>query len=224
MKRPLLPFALTVMLVCTYSGLLAQVGINTTGTPVLGNLNVHEPLNHTAAIYLTPQSATSGDSSMVFFAEDNDATYGMYWLYAGSGGDEMELWGYSNGSHLGPWFKVARGTGNVAIGDTYATGYKLSVSGKVICTEIRVNQVSTWPDYVFKKDYYLMPVEHLEEFVQANGHLPNVPPASQIEKSGMDVGEMQSLMMEKIEELSLYIIQQQKEIKELKAQLSELKQ
>lgn len=114
-------------------------------------------------------------------------------------------------------------TGNVAIGNTIATGYKLSVEGKIICTEMRVNLVADWPDYVLRKDYELMPVEKLGEFIEKNGHLPNVPPAAEIEKSGMDVGEMQRLMMEKIEELSLYIIQQQQQIRELKDQLDKVK-
>jgi hypothetical protein len=113
-------------------------------------------------------------------------------------------------------------TGNVAIGNTIATGYKLSVEGKIICTEMRVNLVANWPDYVLRKDYNLMPVEKLGEFIEKNGHLPNVPPAAEIEKSGMDVGEMQRLMMEKIEELSLYIIQQQQQIRELQDQVDKL--
>jgi hypothetical protein len=113
-------------------------------------------------------------------------------------------------------------TGNVAIGNTIATGYKLSVEGKIICTEMRVNLVANWPDYVLRKDYNLMPVEKLGEFIEKNGHLPNVPPAAEIEKSGMDVGEMQRLMMEKIEELSLYIIQQQQQIRELQDQVDKI--
>ena len=108
----------------------------------------------------------------------------------------------------------------MAIGSTFATGYKLSVSGKIICTELRVNLVADWPDYVFKKDYKLLPVEKLGAYIQENGHLPNIPPAEEINKSGLDVGEMQKRMMEKIEELSLYIVEQQKQIQALKEQLN----
>jgi hypothetical protein len=110
----------------------------------------------------------------------------------------------------------AKFTGNIAMGTTFATGYKLSVSGKVICTELRVNQVADWPDYVFQKDYQLMPVTQLESFIGEYGHLPNIPPAAEISKSGIEVGEMQRRMMEKIEELSLYVIQLKKEIDQLK--------
>jgi hypothetical protein len=82
-----------------------------------------------------------------------------------------------------------------------------------------VNLVADWPDYVLQDDYKLMPLHELREFIKANGHLPNVPPASEIEGSGIDVGAMQKLMMEKIEELSFYILQQQEEIDALKAKL-----
>jgi hypothetical protein len=184
------------------------------GTSYLGKFHVHDAANGLAAMYITPATTISGDSSMLFLAEDSDATYGMYWLFGGSDND-MELWGKSGSTRYGPHLQINRTSGNVAIGSTFATGYKLSVGGKVICTELRVNLVANWPDYVFKPDYLLLPVEELGEFINANGHLPNIPPASEIEKSGMDVGEMQRLMMEKIEELSLYIVKQQQQIKEL---------
>ena len=73
---------------------------------------------------------------------------------------------------------------------------------------------------MFKKDYKLLPVEKLGAYIQENGHLPNIPPAEEINKSGLDVGEMQKRMMEKIEELSLYIVEQQKQIQALKEQLN----
>ncbi len=114
-------------------------------------------------------------------------------------------------------------TGNMAIGSVFATGYKLSVSGKIICEELRVNAVADWPDYVFGKQYKLMSLHDLDLYIQTNGHLPNVPSAGEVNKSGVDVGEMQRLMMEKIEELSLYVIRQQKQIDELEKQLKKNK-
>lgn len=119
-------------------------------------------------------------------------------------------------------------TGQVGIGTiTPATGYKLSVDGKIICEELRVDLSTGWPDYVFAEDYKLMSLPELETYIAANGHLPNIPAAEEIKESGLEVGEMQRLMMEKIEELSLYIIEQQKtanlqqkEIEELKKQIN----
>ncbi|MBI9037240.1 MAG: hypothetical protein JEY97_03835 [Bacteroidales bacterium] len=105
--------------------------------------------------------------------------------------------------------------GDVAIGTTFASGYKLSVDGKIICEELRVDMQEDWPDYVFKKDYKLMPLDEVEEFINENGHLPNIPSASEMSNSGLEIGETQRLLMEKIEELTLYIIEQQKLIDQL---------
>jgi hypothetical protein len=198
----------------SYTG---TVSIGTTSH--LGNLVVHDGTNTTATVYITPETTGSGDSSKLILCEDAAGLYGMYWLYDGSG-NEMELWGKSLSNNYGPHILVKRDNGYMAIGTTFASGYRLSVEGKIICTELRVNLVANWPDYVFKKDYALMPIEKLGDFIDKNGHLPNIPAASEIEKSGMDVGEMQKKMMEKIEELSLYILQQQEQIRALQDQVA----
>jgi len=110
-------------------------------------------------------------------------------------------------------------SGNVVIGSTTVApkpGYKLSVDGKVVVEELFV-QLSPWPDYVFAEDYTLMTLTEVEEFIHANKHLPGVPAASEIETEGLPVGEMQKIMMQKIEELTLYLIALQKENEALKA-------
>ncbi len=108
--------------------------------------------------------------------------------------------------------------GNVSIGTaTAATGYRLSVAGKVMVEELRVRLQASWPDYVFSNQYKLRSLPELQKFIQTHQHLPNIPPASELEKSGMDLGEMQRRMMEKIEELTLYILQLQNEIDALKS-------
>ncbi|MEX1193191.1 MAG: hypothetical protein WEA99_14570, partial [Brumimicrobium sp.] len=90
-----------------------------------------------------------------------------------------------------------------------------------------------WPDYVFKTDYELMPLNKVKAFIAQNGHLPNVPSAEEVEENGVDLGETAKITMEKVEELTLYLIeqqellekqqellkQQQKEIEQLKAEL-----
>jgi hypothetical protein len=95
------------------------------------------------------------------------------------------------------------------------TGYKLAVDGKVICEELTVQLSGSWPDYVFAPEYELLTIEQLKKYVAVNKHLPNIPSASEIEKFGLSVGDMQNRMMEKIEELSLYIIQLQERIEML---------
>ena len=109
--------------------------------------------------------------------------------------------------------------GNVMIGTvTPATGYRLSVRGKIISEELKVQLNTEWPDYVFKPEYDLMPLSELEEYIDENGHLPGVPSAGQVEaEEGIEVGEMNRILLEKIEELSLHVIRLQQEIDELKS-------
>lgn len=70
-----------------------------------------------------------------------------------------------------------------------------------------------WPDYVFKSDYRLRPLSEIERHITERGHLPNLPSAEDIAKHGVNVGEMDAKLVEKIEELTLYTIQQDKQIK-----------
>lgn len=110
--------------------------------------------------------------------------------------------------------------GNVFIGATdfsKGSGYRLRVNGKVIAEEMRVQLVANWPDYVFGKNHKLKSINEVEQFIQANGHLPGIQPAAEIEKNGFEVGDMNKRLLEKVEELTLYIIELKKEIDILKA-------
>ncbi len=88
-----------------------------------------------------------------------------------------------------------------------ATGYQLSVVGKIMAEEVKVQLYATWPDYVFSNDYKLMPLEQLEQSIKSNKHLPNIPAAAEIEKNGIMLGDMNKKIVEKVEELTLYIIE-----------------
>lgn len=112
---------------------------------------------------------------------------------------------------------VLRPGGNVTIGASMATGYRLSVDGKIACTEVRVQPTASWPDYVFSDKYKLISLHDLEKSINDQKHLPGIPSAKEIEKEGIQVGEMQRKMMEKIEELTLYIIDLNKKIESLQS-------
>jgi hypothetical protein len=120
------------------------------------------------------------------------------------------------------------GDGRVGINTTdLAAGYELSVRGQVIVEELVVQSSASWPDYVFADDYDLMSLDELEASIKENKHLPGVPKASQVEAAGITVGNMQRRMMEKIEELTLYVLQQNKrlgaqeeELRSLRGQLA----
>lgn len=106
----------------------------------------------------------------------------------------------------------------IAIGTVLSTAdaYRLSVTGKIICEELKVKLSGSWPDYVFADGYQLPSLKDLQSFINTNKHLPNIPAAAEIQSHGMEVGDMQRKMMEKIEELTLYIIDLQNQVDELK--------
>jgi hypothetical protein len=74
-----------------------------------------------------------------------------------------------------------------------------------------------WPDYVFGGGHRLMPLQEVEDYIKANGHLPEVPSADEAEADGVDLGEMNRLLLQKVEELTLYVIDLQKQLEELKS-------
>ncbi len=138
--------------------------------------------------------------------------------------DNNEIMARNNGAASTLYFNNDGGnlamcvaSGNVTIGTaTPATGYLLSVDGKVMAEEVRVLLSGSWPDYVFEEGYQLPSLKDLETSVMKNKHLPGIPAADVVQKEGITLGQMQTKMMEKIEELTLYIIQLQKQIDELK--------
>jgi hypothetical protein len=81
--------------------------------------------------------------------------------------------------------------------------------------------ITPWPDYVFEKNYKLKTIPELEVFLKENKHLPNVPSAAEVTKEGIDVATMNAKLLEKIEELSLYIIEQNKRIEALEQKVGE---
>ncbi len=111
------------------------------------------------------------------------------------------------------WISGNVGIGNVADDRTLASGYKLSVKGKLMAEEVRVLLEADWPDYVFEDNYALTPIPELEKQIDDLGHLPGIPSAAEIETNGQDLGEINRLQIEKIEELTLYIIELEKRIR-----------
>ena len=99
-------------------------------------------------------------------------------------------------------------------------GYRLYVNGGILTTKVKVANYcsAAWADYVFANDYKLKPLSEVEAFIKENKHLPNVPSATKLEKDGLDIADMQSIQMAKIEELTLYMIEMKKEIEVLKKQ------
>jgi Phage T4 tail fibre len=112
--------------------------------------------------------------------------------------------------------------GSVGIGTT-TPDQKLTVKGKIHAEEVIVDLNVPLADYVFGKDYELMPLHEVEQYVQENSHLPEIPSATEVKEKGMGVGEMQNKLLKKVEELTLYVIQQDKRIKALEEENQRLK-
>lgn len=112
--------------------------------------------------------------------------------------------------------------GNVGIGTTDPGNYKLAVAGKILAEEVKVQHQDKWYDYVFEDDYNLTSLRELETYISENKHLPEVPSEKEVLENGINLGEMNGILLKKIEELTLHVIKQQKEIEELKLQMTKI--
>ena len=99
----------------------------------------------------------------------------------------------------------------------------LAVNGTVSAQKMLISQTGRWPDYVFSKQYQLPSLIEVENFINQNSHLPGIPSAAEVEKKGIDVASNQAALLKKIEELTLYVIEQEKQLQDQKEEISELK-
>jgi len=109
--------------------------------------------------------------------------------------------------------------GNVGIG-TDNPQAKLSVNGNIYATEIKIKTNIAVPDYVFEPDYKLYSLDYISDYIKTHKHLPEIPSAKEIQKEGLDLAEMNLLLLKKIEEMTLHLIEQQQKIKSLQDQVN----
>ncbi|MFT3702268.1 MAG: hypothetical protein QM802_07855 [Agriterribacter sp.] len=163
-------------------------------------------------MYMFPSGTVNTDRMVIA----HSPSYPSWGLRYSDLSDDFDF--LSNGTSV---MRVDLGSQLVGIGTT-TPAYKLDVCGTIRAKEVRVE--TGWCDYVFEKDYKLRSIEELEKYINDNKHLPGIAPAETVEKEGLKVAEMNKAMMEKIEELSLYVIQLSKENKKLQAEVEALKQ
>ncbi|CAM1351218.1 hypothetical protein [Tenacibaculum halocynthiae] len=114
--------------------------------------------------------------------------------------------------------------GNVGIGTLTTGDHKLAVNGSIGAREIKV-ETKVWPDYVFMSDYNLPTLTEVEKHIQEKGHLANIPSAKEVEKAGgIELGSMNKKLLQKVEELTLYTIQQEKQLQKQAKEMQELKE
>jgi len=128
-----------------------------------------------------------------------------------------ELLGLQNASSDQVYF-----AGKVGIKTTTPGDYDLAVNGKIRAQEIKV-ETANWPDYVFQEDYKSMPLPELKKFIETYKHLPEIPSTKEVQLSGVSLGEMNKLLVKKIEELTLMLIDQHEKSKKQGEQINKLK-
>ena len=178
-----------------------NVGIGTT-TPYAklevrdGNLRVS---NGTDRIYLKVDEANA--KSLIAFGDDPNDRLGFYYDHWNGTASDVEV-------------MSIMASGKVGIGTTTPDA-KLTVKGNIHAEEVKVDLSVPGPDYVFKEGYALKSLEEIQNYIKAHGHLPNIPSAKEMEVNGVELGTMNMKLLEKIEELTLYTIQQQKILEDL---------
>ncbi|HEX6426217.1 MAG TPA: hypothetical protein VF008_00975 [Niastella sp.] len=108
------------------------------------------------------------------------------------------------------------GNGNIGIGTLSPGTFKLAVEGKIGAREVRVTSANPWPDYVFAEQYKLISLSALKEYISRNHRLPEMPSAQEVKDNGIELGKMNAKLLEKIEELTLYVIELKEDIEQLK--------
>ena len=183
-----------------------KVGIGTASPSSL--LELQETNGTSVVLKLTEQGA---DTWVVQNSKANSFAISL----EGSGGAELSILNTGEvrmGAGANVFF-LLDASGNVGIG-TANPQSKLAVDGTVSTKEVVVTDVG-WSDFVFEDDYALMPLEEVERYIDEHGHLPEIPTAAEIQANGAKLGEMQAKLLQKIEELTLYLIEQQQQIAEL---------
>jgi hypothetical protein len=184
------------------------IGVNPAGGKlhVKGGIAIENPNLYFEA------SGNAAARAGIMFGTNHPTNNSMFWISP----DETE----GNRLNFGHGFRyddrysllTLMNNGYVGIGTTTPT-HKLDVNGTIRAKEIKV-EAANWPDYVFTDDYQLKNLSEVAKFIETNKHLPDVPAVSTVDKEGINLGEMNKILLQKVEELTLYVIQLQKSLEE----------
>jgi hypothetical protein len=177
--------------------------------------------NHNAKVVLTSEGKVgigAASSTHFFNVEGNTRMAGSLTTTGGLNINNSAITLSSDGkAHFADEVTIGNGFFYGSDGTlTVGTGFSCAADGALKVKSLKVT-TTDWPDYVFGGNHRLMSLEEVEDYINANGHLPEVPSAAEAETEGVDVGEMNKLLLQKVEELTLYVIDLQKQLDELKS-------
>lgn len=170
-----------------------------------------------------------GTLQLVRTADQGDNRHYLTFVRAGSSVTGMGyarnsnvfgIWKYGDNATMLPVIALTDAQ-SVGIGTTDPGPYKLAVEGWLGARKIKVTAANPWSDYVFDNDYRLWTLAEVEKYISDHKHLPDIPSAAEVAKDGIDVGENQALLLKKIEELTLYMIDQNKRTEAQERQIDE---
>ena len=195
--------------------LTGKVAIGDVPVPdIAAKLHIRSDQGEDAGIFLEPKDMTAG-SAFLRLRDDNHS------LSVDNEGT-MRLRS-KDGIYNLPLLVDGQVGVNVLNSGDLVSGYSLCVNGGIMTTKVTIKYYYHWPDYVFDPDYTLMPLSELKEFVTVQRHLPDIPSEEEVMANGIEVDEMQGLLVKKIEELTLYTIQLKEQLDALQSELNQLK-
>lgn len=206
-----------------------SAGLNTTGRIGIGTSTPSEKFevahsDPNGGMVLNKVGTMTGSKSEIKFNKNGSELFAIGCDFDNNDSQTFFIWNHIAGSAP----LLINQEGKVGIGGTIppvnGTIYKLYVDGGIATRDIKVTNSTTWPDNVFEEDYSLMSVEDMNKYIKAHHHLPGVPSAAEVEKNqGFELGEMEVILLKKIEEQALYIIDMKEEMMEMKEEINELK-
>ncbi|PRY48100.1 hypothetical protein B0I27_11634 [Arcticibacter pallidicorallinus] len=205
------------------SVLSERLRITHAGDVGIGTSNPQQKLDVGGNLLLRNQVHQAGAGACIFFSSYKASHAGprirSYLDYAGGSesSSRLILSSYNNGYED----ELTLMQGKVGIGMLNPTE-KLWVNGNIRAKEIKVEN-GNWPDYVFDPGHVSMPLLYVEQFIQKNKHLPEIPSAKEVRENGVTLGEMNSKLLKKIEEMTLYMIEQHKRLDKLQSEVDELR-
>jgi len=178
-------------------------------------------------LYLNRNAQSNIGPSLFMKGTNNNTSFSARIALLGNGGangDLAFLTSATDGYNQKETMRITH-NGSVGIGTTNPGIYKLAVVGDtgIIAEKVTIKLASQWPDYVFNKEYKLPTLKEVEKQIKEKGHLKNIPSAKEVDENGIELGNISKNLLEKIEELTLYTIQQEKKLEKQNKEIEELK-